>query len=208
MRVLVFGDSITQGFYDSHGGWVERLRSAYNMLEAKEPAGDGPILFNLGISGDMTANVVKRFAVETENRRTPKQDFAFVFAIGINDSYLDGQKEVSTPEMYAEALDTLFAAAGHYSDKILFVGLTACDETRTTPVAWRDISYTNQRIWQFEEVLRKFCKANQLPHVKVFEKFQATQKEQNLLTDGLHPNDAGHQLIAELVSAQLKNLLN
>jgi lysophospholipase L1-like esterase len=28
MIVLVFGDSIAQGYWDSEGGWVERLRKA------------------------------------------------------------------------------------------------------------------------------------------------------------------------------------
>lgn len=31
MRVLVFGDSITQGFWDTEGGWVERLRKYYDQ---------------------------------------------------------------------------------------------------------------------------------------------------------------------------------
>lgn len=204
MRILVYGDSITQGFYDSQGGWVERLRRRYDTATN---SGDRPTFFNLGISGDMTANVVKRFAVETENRRSLNQGFAFIFAIGINDTYLKGGQPVSTPEAYADALDMLFAAAGHYSNRILFVGLTPVDEPRTTPVSWINIDYTNARILEFEDVLRKFCLKNELPHVEVFGKFQAKQKEQNLLSDGLHPNDAGHELIAELVKPELDRLM-
>ena len=60
---------------------------------------------------------------------------------------------------------------------------------------------------KFEESLRKFCIKNKLPQVQVFEKFQAAQKDQELLADGLHPNDAGHQLIASLVKPELDKLL-
>ncbi len=209
MRVLVFGDSITQGMYDSRGGWFDRLRNPYDMAAAANPGSDDNItFFNLGVSGDMAANVFKRFAIETENRRRLEQDFALIFAVGINDTYMKGQNGVSTPELYAETLDAIFAAAGHYSDRILFVGLTPCDEAKTVPVSWGLISYFNDRILQFEEVLRKFCIENKLSHVQVFEKFQEQQKKENLLADGLHPNDAGHQLIADLVKLELDKLLS
>ena len=32
MHIIVFGDSITQGYWDPHGGWVQRLR---NFLDRK-----------------------------------------------------------------------------------------------------------------------------------------------------------------------------
>jgi lysophospholipase L1-like esterase len=52
--ICVFGDSITWGAYDpERGGWVNRLR---NDLEKKEIES-----YNLGISGDTTADLLKRF---------------------------------------------------------------------------------------------------------------------------------------------------
>lgn len=35
MRILVFGDSIAHGFYDTSGGWVARLKSNENNRKLK-----------------------------------------------------------------------------------------------------------------------------------------------------------------------------
>jgi lysophospholipase L1-like esterase len=50
MRILVFGDSITQGFGDTEGGWVERLRHDYDVETIKDLRANTnyPTIFNLG----------------------------------------------------------------------------------------------------------------------------------------------------------------
>lgn len=210
MRVLVFGDSITQGFWDVEvGGWFQRLRSQYDANTIKNLAGDTLEFFNLGVSGDTTRDLVRRFAVETENRQWPKEQYVLIFAIGINDTIVLGQDTASTPEAYVEELDTLFAAAGHFSDKIMFVGLTPVDDKLCNPWIYSSSgkSFTNERILKFEEVLRKFCLDNKLPCVQIFEKFQGQLKHQELLADGLHPNEAGHALMADLVKPEFEALL-
>lgn len=46
MRVLVFGDSITQGYWDTEGGWVKRIRSHYDLLQITDLNGrDEPTIF-------------------------------------------------------------------------------------------------------------------------------------------------------------------
>lgn len=61
MRVLVFGDSITQGFWDLDGGWVARLRRTYDKQMIEGVNDDPPSLFNLGVSGDSSDDIVTRF---------------------------------------------------------------------------------------------------------------------------------------------------
>ncbi len=208
MRVLVFGDSITQGFWDSKGGWVNRLRKHYDERQLRDLEHDTePTIFNLGVSGDRIASLLWRFENETMARLGREEQIACVFAIGINDTYLEGKDPVASPDIYQESLNELLNKAKKFTDRILFVGMSPCDEAKTTPVAWRDITYTNERILEFEQVLKKFCEDNDLPYVQIFEKFQAKQKEQELFADGLHPNDAGHQLIAELVKPALESLI-
>src|SRR5581483_12021897 len=129
MRILIFGDSITQGFWDvTGGGWAQRITADYNAQTIKNLSGDYPETFGLGISGDTTQGVLKRLPYEVEARRWPDTPFVFVFAIGINDTQFDGKAKASTPERFAEELDTLYGAAGHYSKKIMFVGLTPVDD--------------------------------------------------------------------------------
>lgn len=210
MRILFFGDSITQGFWDlEHGSWVQRIRKDYDQLAIKNLAGHYPEVFNLGISGDMTSSVLKRMPYEIEARRWEDDPFILVFAIGLNDTIFREQEVAITPLQYREDLSMLLASAQHYSDKILFVGLTPVDDELCNPWIHSSTgkSFKNDRILEFEDVLRKFCIEKKISCVQIFEKFQALQAEQNLLTDGLHPNDAGHQLIAELVKPELDNLI-
>ncbi len=84
MRVLVFGDSITQGFWDMEGGWVSRIRKHYDQQMIYDADNDLPSIFNLGVSADSSDDVLVRFENETKVRAT--EEIAFIIAIGVNDA--------------------------------------------------------------------------------------------------------------------------
>lgn len=210
VRIIFFGDSITQGFWDlEHGGWVERIRRDYDKEAYKNLAGDWPVTFNLGVDGDTTKGVLKRMPYEIEARRWKEDPYILIFEVGLNDTVFRGKEVSTTLEEYGEDLNVLFASAAHYSNKILFVGMTPVDDELCSPWIHSSTgkSFKNDRILEFEEILRKFCIDKKVPCVQIYEKFQALQAEQNLLADGLHPNDAGHRLIAELVKPELDHLI-
>ncbi len=69
MRVLVFGDSIAQGFWDTEGGWVARLIREYLTLKGLNLNTSQPDLFNLAVDGDTTDKIVYRFHAETMARQ-------------------------------------------------------------------------------------------------------------------------------------------
>ena len=79
--ICVFGDSIAWGAVDpENGGWVSSLR---NYFESKSLRADlDTDVYNLGISGDNTDDLLERFDVEVEARKPD----TIVFAIGINDA--------------------------------------------------------------------------------------------------------------------------
>ena len=114
MRVLVFGDSITQGFWDSDGGWIARIRRAYDKQQLKDLSRDEPTVFNLGISADTTQNVLDRFETETIARKG-KHELAFVFAIGVNDAC--PEKGRITPEEFRKNIEALVSSAQEHSSK-------------------------------------------------------------------------------------------
>lgn len=205
MRVLVFGASITQGFWDSQGGWVERLRQHYDELALKDLVNHSqPTIFNLGVSGDSTKDLLARLKNETKAREFLNEELAFVFSIGTNNAREENGKLYSSPESYRADLKELITQAKTFSNKIMFVGLPACDETRTTPVSWRYIDYRNENLRKLDQVMKGVCEEQALPYVPVFEKFINAPE---LLADGLHPNDAGHKLIVNLVKPELEKLL-
>ena len=206
MRILIFGASITQGFWDSEGGWVQRLRKFYDAKKISGEDDDPPTIFNMGVSGDSTNELLERFTPETEARNR-YGNMAIVFSIGSNDCRTKAGKPFLDTDRYVENLGKLLDQAHKYTDKILFVGLASCDEQKSNPVAWGDTGYTNERIWEFEQALRSFCEKNNVPMVKVFETFKEKNKKQSLIADGIHPNDTGHELITSLVRPELEKLL-
>ena len=77
IHIGIWGDSITSGANDyEKGGWINMLNlSSKNNKEYT-------IIYNLGIEGDTSENLIKRFEVECKARKIN----VVLFAIGINDS--------------------------------------------------------------------------------------------------------------------------
>ena len=213
MRVLIFGDSITQGFWDTNGGWVERIRNHYDSLQITDLNGrDEPVIFNLGISADNSGNIVKRIEAETTARTRRDNLPVVIVQIGINDSSSDSMPtghSVSMPlHQYQENLRSIVDKARPISSKIIFVGLSACNEAQTTPTAWGDYYYTNDAIQRFENTMATTAEKLNIPFIPVFAQFKAAlDRGEDVLSDGLHPNNKGHQLISEIVLKQLAHLL-
>ena len=205
MRVLVFGDSITQGFWDIEGGWVSRIRKQYDQQMIDGMYNDPPTIFNLGVSGNSSDDVLLRFENETKVRAT--EELAFVIAIGVNDARTKAGVNYSDTNRYKQNLGEILKLAKQHSNKILFIGLTPCVEERSNPVSWGDTGYTNGRIKEFDAALREFCDENQVRFVEVFKHFTNSEAGGKLLPDGLHPNDDGHQLIADVALPKIQELL-
>ena len=209
MRVLIFGDSITQGFYDEKGGWATRLVNQY--LE-KEVAGDTnvPTLFNLGISGDTTQNLLDRFEAEAGARIYKGNNNALVFAIGTNDTIYRGNDVDSTPEEYRQKLSNLVDMARAYTDKLLFVSLFPVIDELLQPFPWSSSGkcYSTERMKLFNDTLTTLCKDNDLSLVDAWSDYERHSDLKSLFFDGIHPNSEGHQIIADLVKPDLEKVLS
>lgn len=208
MRVLIFGDSITQGFYDEQGGWSTRLVNQY--LE-QEVAGisNAPTLFNLGISGDTTQNLLDRFESETSARIDKASDNALVFAIGTNDTIFRGNDVDSTPEEYHLKLSKLVDMARSYTDKLLFVSLFPVIDELLQPFPWSSSGkcYSTERMKLFNDTLVAFCNDNELRLVDVWSEYEERPDLKVLFFDGIHPNSKGHRIIVDLVKPELEKVL-
>ncbi len=197
-NILIFGDSITQGFWDIEGGWVSRLRK---FLDEKFLQPDHPFyfsIFNLGIAGDTSQGLVKRFAVELKPRLDEEEEIILIFAIGINDSYYINPENRFNVELenFKQNLITLLEQAKKYSKKIIFLGLTPIDETKTDPIPWSSMkSYKNEYVESYNNALKDFCHKNTVEFIDLLEKLNPETD----LEDGLHPNSKGHQKIYEIV---------
>lgn len=163
--------------------------------------------YNLSISGGTSSGIVARIVPETQARKWPGVPFVIVVAIGTNDSNNSQQQHVELSQ-YRENLDSIVSSARKFTDKILIVGLPSVDEKLTKPwIADESISFTNNELRAYEQTAQEVGNSHRLTFVPIHEKFQTEQAKQNLLPDGLHPNGAGHALIANLVQPELDILL-
>jgi len=199
-QILIFGDSITYGAWDKEGGWVQRLRRFLDEKNLTSPDFYF-VVYNLGISGDTSEDLLERFEFETKQRLKEHKETIVAFAIGINDSqFVHSEGDHRVPiEKFKNNLQELIKLAQKFSLKIIFVGLTPVDEKRTTPIPWdSDKFYKNEYIEKYNQVIKKVCEENKIYFIEIFEKFKATGYQQ-LLEDGLHPNSKGHKRIFEIV---------
>ncbi len=200
MRILIFGDSIAYGAWDREGGWAWRLRKFLDEKTLSEPESYF-LVYNLGVSGDTTEDLLERFEFETEQRIKEKEDTTIIFAIGGNDSTFNNNKNKChvSQEKSKKNIQKLIKLAAKYAAKILFIGLFPADESKTIPIPWaRNKSYKNEYIIQYDKIIKSVCQENSVLFIGIFEEFMNSDYK-NLLEDGQHPNSEGHRKIFEIV---------
>lgn len=198
--IFVFGDSIAYGQWDEQGGWPQRLRSSLDQSYISQRA-ERTYIYNLGVPGETSEDVLKRFKNEISARTKPGRKNMVIFAVGVNDSHFMVRKNKYqfTPEEFEANLKKLVAAAREHSSQIALVGLNPVEEEKVTPLPWNpEKSYQNERIREFNGILEKVAKEENLFFADVWESF-SHQDYKTLLSDGLHPNASGHRRIAEKV---------
>jgi len=197
VHICIFGASITWGAYDTEkGGWVDRLRIHFFNQEDENYAS----VYNLGVAGATTDDLLKRFDIECEARRPD----ILVFSTGNNDSqFLKSTNSNKTDiEKFRKNLDNLREKASKYAEKIVFVGLSGVDEAKTKPVYWNeDAWYVNAEIEKYDAIIEKFCQEKKLKYISLKGILEEGDWE-----DGLHPNAKGHEKIFEKIKPEVLSI--
>jgi lysophospholipase L1-like esterase len=203
-HILIFGDSTTYGTWDSQGGWVARIRK---RLDAKNiPKGKYVLVYNMGVSGGTTTQLVKRFESETQARLDDEEENIFIFAGGGNDAmWITKKKKNHVPlPTFKRNIQRTIRLARQYSDKIIILGIKPCDEAKTTPIPWYPTgSYRLKQFEKYNNILKKNCAEEKIPFINSFAKLN-NKKFIATLEDGIHPNDRGHQMMEKIVWSALK----
>jgi lysophospholipase L1-like esterase len=192
--ILCFGDSITFGMGEN-GGWAGRLKKYF------EPKGDHNAVYNLGIPGDTTTGLLKRFDKEAGSRVRycwPGDKYLIVIAVGVNDTRgLNHPDKLQTkPEQFKKNIAKLIKKAKKYTKHIKFVGLTPVDEDITYP--YEDTYFLNKRIKEYDKIIKDACRKSKVGYIDLF-----NQMKKNLLDDGLHPNSKGFDFIFKIIKKNL-----
>lgn len=196
VKILIFGDSITWGAFDTeHGGWVERLK-IYFFNQTSGPFHD---VYNLGISSDDTRGLLFRLEKQMEIiEKIEPEEYIFIFSIGSNDCRYIKTKEnkVVSINEFEENLKEIINLAKKYSYKIIFTGFTIIDESKIPPIPWGETEYYEKDdLEEYNNRLKKICEDNKLLFIPMWNVISFPDLDE----DGLHLNSKGHEKIFEKV---------
>ena len=207
-KLFFIGDSITAGAWDAQGGWVMRLMGKImdkTRTSERKFKGFYCMPYNLGVSGDTAPDVLRRMKNEVTARvygGAADDTVQFIFAFGVNDSVysLEENKNYYTDEEFQDDVARIISLAKIYTNNISFIGLLPVDETCVNPVPWApERAYKNDCIKHFNTMLSSLCEANDVAFLDLFYKWKTMTDYQDYLSDGLHPNSAGHELMAQQI---------
>ena len=194
MNIIVFGASQVYGFNDwKNGGWVQLLKS---YVEKNSNFDD--IVYNLGISGDTSTGILRRFEKEMKPRLEIDGRNIIIISAGINDSqYSHGnKKKVRTPEYrYKKNIKKIIKVARKYAKNVFFVGIIPVDDKKVQPIPWApDKSYAHDICKHYSKAAKGVCKRERVPFLDLFSILSEINYKK-LLDDGLHPTSKGHKII-------------
>ncbi len=208
VQILVFGDSITYGAWDAEGGWVQRLRKYLDKIVIESNYKKYYLIYNLGISGDTSNGIIKRFKKEVIDRLDDKEKTLFLFSVGTNDCLIinKNNKFNISSKKYEKNLNKLIELANNYSKDIVLIGLTPVDDTKLNPLPWApEYSAQNKHIKIFNSIVEKVASKNKILFIPLYENL-VNLDYKSLLVDGDHPNTKGHEIIYKIIQeALLKN---
>jgi len=119
--ILCFGDSITHGRGEMPGiGWVGRLKEYYESQDFYN------CVFNLGIPGNTSEDMLERFDVEAKARviyRRPDSEYIMTISVGTNDIGGEGSPEavVVDKEQFRKNILSLISKAKEFTEKLVLL---------------------------------------------------------------------------------------
>ncbi len=188
MKICFFGDSFTNGVGDDEClGWVGRA------CAHQRKAGADLTVYNLGIRGNTSADILGRWQQEARARMAAGEDAKLVFSFGTNDCAKgeDGRARLAQNDRLKNARAILVAAPKLWPT--LFVG--------PLPIAGDLVA--NKRLSDLSRQIGVFAKAHGVEYLDVFTHMHTNDTWQKECADGdgVHPGSASYQAIADMVCA-------
>lgn len=193
---LFFGDSITYGEYDGvFGGWVDILKR-YALQKYNEGSTNELILFNLGIGGETSEGLVKRIPHEMKARNSADGNIVFI-GYGANDlAVKDGNQMVNQSQFKAN-IETAIQDAKLYSEEIYLVSILPISEKIDSKISTTGKIRTNGDVLVYNQILKDIATENALSYIDFHSAF-LEDREILLSKDGVHPNEKGYGMMAEI----------
>jgi lysophospholipase L1-like esterase len=202
-QIFCFGHSVTYGRWDDEGGWTARLRKQLDT-ESLSEGGEDFQVWNLGIPGDDSSDILDRFEDEIERRVWEEADKVILFQVGANDvQYLDEKEEVRVGEEdFRKNVRKMIDISRNHAEKVVFVG-----EGFTTlgRIPWASSKImSDHRLEEYNKILAEVCQQEEVPFVNIRSEYLKSEWI-DVLHDGVHPNSEGHRKIWCAVNEKLRS---
>ncbi|WNI38078.1 GDSL-type esterase/lipase family protein [Chryseobacterium sp. SG20098] len=196
MYGLFFGDSITYGEYDGvFGGWVDILKR-YALQKFHEGNGDELILFNLGIGGETTEGLLKRIPHELAARNSADGNIVFL-SYGANDLAVKDGVQIVDPDKFKTNIKEAVAHARQFSNAIYLVSILPFSQKIDGVVVSSGKKRINEDVLVYNQILKNIAAEDSLGYIDFYSAF-LDDKEILLSADGVHPNEKGYGMMAEI----------
>ncbi len=198
-RIVVFGASSAYGKTDIEGqGFAGRLRVWHEQNHFLN------CVFNLGIGGQNTQQMLDRFETEI----FPRRPGLVIFQFGANDV-----RRIGSPNApneidilgYSNNIKTLMAIARQHCDAVC-VSVNPIIENKTNPVSWQPHYYLRSDVETYTKENKKICDKLEVPYVDIFSDWTKSDYSKYIYDDGLHANSKGHQYIFEKLKDKLLSM--
>lgn len=204
MRIVIFWDSISEGYSDyEFWGWVNRLKAEY----MKEYSYDRMVM-NYGISAYTSENLISCFDsfFNAVSRREPwkEKESIVIFAIGINDSAenIETWEKRVTLQKFEENIKMLIEKCRREEliQNVIFLGNVNVDEVviNDEENQGSEHFFYNDEIQKYNSVIKKLAENTTCSYLELFWLMKPEDLE-----DGLHPNSQGHKKIYKAVREYL-----
>jgi len=192
-RIVCHGDSLTEGAdLDVHLRWPSLLQTALDVE-----------VINTGIGGDSTAGMLSRFPTDVVRQKPT----AVILLGGTNDFWWDLPLKSSVSNLYTMAYQA------QYYDIVPLFGLPlpldvnqAHEQYENEPEAGYEKLFS--KIGRLNSRLKALAHADDITVINFYDLFLTKAGDVRTdcyLEDGVHPNQNGHQRMAELAASILRS---
>jgi lysophospholipase L1-like esterase len=198
LRICFVGDSMTTGTGDDHYlGWPGRL------CQAERVRGHDLTAYNLGVRGDTSVMVAKRWRAECEARLPPEHPAALVFAFGVNDTAEEAGRLRVDPEETVTTARAILGEAARWKPTLM-VGPAPVDEAKM-PLAIGPVprDMRNARIAKMSRLLEGVAAETGVPYFDAYTTLAENPlwRQAIAASDGVHAIADGYALMAARIGA-------
>jgi len=214
MKIVTFGDSTTA----PRG----KLKTYSDCLREELPAkGLAVEVVNAGIGGNTTRMALARFQSDVLDR----QPDLVVIQFGINDSAIDVWRDPPATgprvpqEEYVQNLEKMVEALQARQCRVILMTPNPIRWTERLRIVYGKPPYKpedpdgfNLLLRNYAQEVRRIAAERKAPLVDVYAAHEAYgavkgQNADDLLLDGMHPNDKGQRLVADLLMAEIVKMV-